>query len=222
MKFLKLKFCALVACLFMGGNAFAYTFSFSNHTKDALVIYFKLMAWHEGFAHIVKPGKRVIFSWAPPSWFAGYCMDWAQWAKYDPNLKIPGVTQNGGLDLYQGPVGDGTSYPYDYGRNNMMTKAHGWLVQKLPMKNIELVYLPDELYAATVKAASNIGSGIDTFFCNAVVLSRALNKGKCPTVLADIINWFGGIISRSACRDREIIIVEDPKTGQPVFTTLLN
>lgn len=88
-------------------------------------------------------------------------------------------------------------------------------------KSIDVVYMPDKLYDETLKQASNIGSGFDTFLCNAVILTKILNKGVCPSVFAAIINWFGGIIARSACRSREFSVYQDDK-GELMFTTLLN
>jgi hypothetical protein len=212
MKFLNTKFLTLLLFLCMSNGLFGYTWGFSNHTKKPLVIGLGLIGAGPWDFNIVMPGKRVMFAYLPGNWYAGYCMSEFGYVEYDPNIKIQGITQNGGLDMYE--------------PNRRMLAGHfrDTVLPKLysRFKHAPLIFLPDELYAATVKAAGNIGSGFDQFLCHAVILTKILNKGQCPSVLSDIINWFGGIIARSACRDREIMIYTDPKTGEPIFTTKLN
>jgi len=211
MKFLNIKLLALVAFLSIGSNACAYSWGFSNHTKKTLVIRQGLAGYAHWNYNIVKPGKRVVFNY--DGQWAGYCMHSFAWAEYNPNLKVPGVTENGGLDMYEniqriwptlGLIGrefGNVGYQYTDG---------------------DLIFMPDELYADTVKYASGIGSGFDTFLCNAVILTKILNKGTCMSPFRDIINWIGGLIARSSCKSREITIFQDRKTGEITFTTLLN
>jgi hypothetical protein len=212
MRFINLKFFALIACLFMGNGASAYTWGFSNNTQKTLVIGFGLMAAGPWWFNIVKPGRRVVFSWGVPSIYAGFCMGGAEWIEYDPNIKIPGITQNGGFDLYEP---GGTTLP----RGGKFGRVYDVYFPR--RKSIELVYIPDEVYDKTVEAAANLGGGFDKLLCNVFAVVKVVNKGQCPSLLSAIINWIGGLIGTGSCSSREIAIYPDSQ-GNPIFTTLRN
>jgi len=132
MQFLNKKMFVIITLLSLnlgGGSIFAYTWGFTNNTKDALVLEMKLTGWHEGFYNIVKPGEKVEFSWTTPSIRAGYCLSEMRWAKYNLDLKKEGVSQNGGLDLpnYKGRAMGWLTYPYNNGVSGMVDKDIGYL-----------------------------------------------------------------------------------------------
>lgn len=210
MRFLNIKLLALIALLSIGNNVFAYTWSFSNFTSKTLVIGLGLVGAGFWNYNIVEPGDKVNFAWSIPSPWAGWCMSGAQWAEYDPNIKHA-LTKNGGMDMYQPGA---TMLPDEFRWVYVQTDYYR------RSKNVEIIYLPDEVYADTVKHASGIGSGIDSFLCTAVALIKAVNKGTCPSMFAALINWIGGLIARSACANREFEILEDDK-GQIVFISML-
>ena len=85
------------------------------------------------------------------------------------------------------------------------------------------VYLPVPVYNETVKNAAKIGTGFDTFLCNAFwavkVISSAAGK-QCPSVFGALIEWIGGLIARSACANREFEILQDDKGDVEFFTYL--
>ena len=212
MKIFNIKLFAFIVFMSMGTGAFAYTWGFSNHTKKTLVIGFGLQGADFWNFNIVKPGKRVVFSYYPPNGWAGFCMSGAEWIEYEPNMVIPGVTQNGGLDMYQ----PGAAMLPDGFRK---TPVYDRYYPK--RKYIDLVFVPDDVYAATVKAAATFGGGFDKLLCTAVAAIKIVNKGQCPSMFSALIEWIGGLISRSTCRDREIAIYPDSQ-GNPLFTTILN
>lgn len=209
MKLFNIKLLALMGLLSMAGNACAYMWTFTNLTSKTLVIGFGLQGRDFWNFNIVKPLDKIEFGYG--GGLIGFCMSGAEWIEYDPNMKIPGVTQNGGLDMKQ----PGASMLPDHFR---LTPVYDRYYPK--RKPVEITYLPVPVYEEAVKNAARIGSGFDTFFCNAVALSKILNKGKCPTVIADIISWFGGIIARSTCANRDFEILEDTK-GNIAFITYL-
>jgi hypothetical protein len=172
MKFLTIKFLALIVLLSLGNNVCAYMWSFSNHTTKTIDIKFGLMGaagWWEG---TVEPNSKFDFAFG--GWWAGYCMwgfEWTERGKNEWKLANP-------------------------------------------------VYLPVEVYNETVKNAAKIGSGFDTFLCNAFWAVKVINKGQCPSVFASIIEWIGGLIARSACANREFEILEDANGAIEFFTYL--
>jgi len=89
---------ALIA-LFCMGNLGAYTWGFDNKTDKTIVIRQGLAGYPHWNYNIVKPGTRVAFKY--DGQWVGYCMHSFAWAEYNPNLKVPGVTENGGLDMYE-------------------------------------------------------------------------------------------------------------------------
>lgn len=191
--------------LCMSSNTHAYTWGFSNHTKQTLVLRLRLLGWNENFYRIIGPGKRQDYSWGAGRWFAGYCMLSVKWASYDSNMKVANITNNGGLDMFR--------------EQNLVDNDK---FDKLPYNyhDVEIIYLEDKLYQQTLKEAANIGKGFDTFLCSAVGLLKIVN-GNCPSIFADLINWFGGIIAKSSCKSREFEIIKDEK-GEVFFFTLLN
>ncbi len=213
MKFLNLKLLALIAFLSIGSNICAYTWSFSNHTDKTITIRFGLMGAAGWWHGTVEPSDKLEF--AMGGWWAGYCawgFEWIDEAANAPHI-TPEMIQN-----------------YNkVGTNPAFLVATGKLKKPIPLSHINqwkpgnAVYLPVEVYNETVKNAAKIGTGFDTFLCNAfwaVKVIATAAKSQCPSVFGALIEWMGGVIARSACANREYEILQDDRGNIEFFTYL--
>jgi hypothetical protein len=102
MKLINKKTLALAALsLSMGSSIFAYTWEFTNRTTKPLVLRLSLKLASGWSYQIVNPNQKVSFTWGGGTAFWQHALWGIEWASYDPNIKLAGVTQNGGLDLYR-------------------------------------------------------------------------------------------------------------------------
>ena len=92
---------AALLSLSMGSSIFAYTWTFTNRTTKPLVLRLSLKLLAGWSYQIVNPNQKVAFTWGAGTAFPQHALWGIEWAPYDPNIKLAGVTQNGGLDLYR-------------------------------------------------------------------------------------------------------------------------
>lgn len=138
-----------------------YELHFNNFTGKTLIIASKKRAGiTEKYYQIIKPGKSVI-----QAWHDAHCLESLQWAELNPNYPL-----HGGLDLIDNNRGG--QIPPDKQKKfdeTFFSKTSGkglylW-------NNLKIIFVPNEIFEQTKKAAVQLVKGFDKMICQATTAS---------------------------------------------------
>lgn len=206
----------------------SYELFFSNFTDKFLVIASKKRAGIvEKYYQIAPPGGSVIQVWDDAN-----CLESLQWAELNQSLPL-----HGGRDLmdpksgYQIPRDKQDTFRKTFTNvNNTGKNLYLW-------NDLKIVMVPNDIFAKTVEAATQLVHGFDAIVCQSVdtltlnaqqktnkaqvKLNPSKNQHDCFFNLAQIAEAAGKISGISICKNRSFAILdtgkEDELTGEPLL-----